>query len=252
LNFDLSGNEIVRMVYFKSALFSNPPIFCFRLVQEYPGGIYVCLRTFNGFGEQFVQRNYNKTGSDVYLHIRRVKKLVKVKETEAEPEKKVTKMAIGVEGGFDVNGSIGRGWKVETEDHYQLAVFPGPKVVPYPHPDTPEMLNMCVSQIIAMDSASKLQELEAVAGTWDGEERRPSPNAENLSQLPNPKPVPPSGWKCERCDKVDNLWLNLTDGSILCGRKFFDGSGGNNHAIEHYNSTGKLKCCTYSCSSLGL
>ena len=35
-----------------------------------------------------------------------------------------------------------------------------------------------------------------------------------------------------------NLWLNLTDGSILCGRKFFDGSGGNNHALEAYARTG--------------
>ena len=33
---------------------------------------------------------------------------------------------------------------------------------------------------------------------------------------------------------AENLWLNLTDGSILCGRKFFDGSGGNNHAVEHF------------------
>ncbi|MFS7985991.1 putative ubiquitinyl hydrolase 1 [Helianthus anomalus] len=24
---------------------------------------------------------------------------------------------------------------------------------------------------------------------------------------------------------------------ILCGRKLWDGSGGNNHAIEHYNET---------------
>lgn len=43
------------------------------------------------------------------------------------------------------------------------------------------------------------------------------------------------GWKCEKCDKVENLWLNLSDGSILCGRRFFDGSGGNNHAVEHYS-----------------
>lgn len=35
----------------------------------------------------------------------------------------------------------------------------------------------------------------------------------------------------------NNLWLNLTDGSILCGRKYYDGTGGNNHAIEHYNVT---------------
>jgi hypothetical protein len=32
-----------------------------------------------------------------------------------------------------------------------------------------------------------------------------------------------SGWKCEKCDLTQNLWLNLTDGTILCGRKFYDG-----------------------------
>ena len=47
-----------------------------------------------------------------------------------------------------------------------------------------------------------------------------------------------SGWKCECCDLTNNLWLNLTDGSILCGRKNFDGSGGNNHAVERYAQTG--------------
>jgi len=53
------------------------------------------------------------------------------------------------------------------------------------------------------------------------------------------KKIAPSGWKCEyeNCDKSDNLWLNLTDGSIYCGRKFFDGSGGNGHATLHYDKT---------------
>ena len=58
--------------------------------------------------------------------------------------------------------------------------------------------------------------------------------AENLVQLDNGRKIPPSGWKCDKCDLKDNLWLNLTDGSILCGRKFWDGTGGNNHAVEHY------------------
>lgn len=49
--------------------------------------------------------------------------------------------------------------------------------------------------------------------------------------------IPPKGWKCEKCDKTDNLWLNLTDGKILCGRKFFDGTGGNNHAAEYYETS---------------
>lgn len=50
--------------------------------------------------------------------------------------------------------------------------------------------------------------------------------------------IPPSGWKCAKCDKTENLWLNLTDGMILCGRRNWDGSGGNNHAVEHYKETG--------------
>lgn len=52
--------------------------------------------------------------------------------------------------------------------------------------------------------------------------------------MDNGKKIPPSGWKCEECDLTTNLWLNLTDGSILCGRKFYDGTGGNNHAMLHY------------------
>lgn len=61
--------------------------------------------------------------------------------------------------------------------------------------------------------------------------------AQDLLQLDNGKKIPPSGWKCERCDMTQNLWLNLTDGSILCGRKFFDGTGGNNHAVDQYQQT---------------
>lgn len=64
--------------------------------------------------------------------------------------------------------------------------------------------------------------------------RQVSKYSESLTQLNNGKKIPPSGWKCEKCDLTNNLWLNLTDGSILCGRRFFDGSGGNDHAVEHY------------------
>lgn len=59
-----------------------------------------------------------------------------------------------------------------------------------------------------------------------------------MKQLDNGKKIPPSGWKCAKCDLKQNLWLNLTDGSILCGRKFYDGTGGNDHAVEHYRNTG--------------
>nr|CAD7416400.1 unnamed protein product [Timema poppensis] len=75
--------------------------------------------------------------------------------------------------------------------------------------------------------------MESAAEEWS--ERR---HANNLVQLDNGKRIPPSGWKCERCDLTQNLWMNLTDGAVLCGRKFFDGTGGNEHAAEYYRNKG--------------
>lgn len=40
-----------------------------------------------------------------------------------------------------------------------------------------------------------------------------------------------------KCDISTNLWLCLTCGSTGCARKNWDGSGGNNHGVEHYNET---------------
>lgn len=91
---------------------------------------------------------------------------------------------------------------------------------------------------MAAESITTKLEKDALTGTWDGEKRHVSLHANNLQQLDNVKKIPPSGWKCEKCDLTNNLWLNLTDGSILCGRRFFDGSGGNDHAIQHYNECG--------------
>ncbi|PNI43059.1 USP13 isoform 3 [Pan troglodytes] len=73
--------------------------------------------------------------------------------------------------------------------------------------------------------------------TWENE-LPVSKYANNLTQLDNGVRIPPSGWKCARCDLRENLWLNLTDGSVLCGKWFFDSSGGNGHALEHYRDMG--------------
>jgi ubiquitin carboxyl-terminal hydrolase 5/13 len=42
---------------------------------------------------------------------------------------------------------------------------------------------------------------------------------------------------CADCNLSSNLWLCLTCGNLGCGRKLFDGSGGNNHGIEHHKQT---------------
>lgn len=198
-------------------------------------GLYVSLNTFLGFGQDYVERYYRKTGNAPYLHIHRIKKEVPSEQPRDGPEKKITRLAIGVEGGFDPDAGKK---KFEYEESYSIVVLPDFISISWPDPQLPEIVNASVKAIIEAQSATKLAELEALAVTWDGEVRVVTKHAENLLQLDNCKKIPPCGWKCEKCDLTQNLWLNLTDGSILCGRKFYDGSGGNDHAVEHYRSTG--------------
>ena len=72
---------------------------------------------------------------------------------------------------------------------------------------------------------------------WVDDKKQVSAYALNLQQIDNGVMIRPSGWKCAKCDKVDNLWLNLTDGMIICGRKNWDLTRGNDHAVENYNET---------------
>ena len=69
------------------------------------------------------------------------------------------------------------------------------------------------------------------------DKKQVSEYALNLQQIDNGVTIRPSGWKCAKCDKVDNLWLNLTDGMIICGIKNWDLIGGNDHTVENYNET---------------
>ncbi|OWR51068.1 Ubiquitin carboxyl-terminal hydrolase 5 [Danaus plexippus plexippus] len=156
-------------------------------------------------------------------------------QTGDGPEKKITRLAIGVEGGFDPD--CGKPKYTYTE-HYSVVVLPGFHTFPWPNDALPDVVKKSVQAVLDADSPFKLAEAEALHGTWDGEKREVSVHSVNLKQLDNGVKIPPSGWKCAKCDLTNNLWLNLTDGSILCGRRFFDGSGGNDHAVEHFRATG--------------
>jgi ubiquitin carboxyl-terminal hydrolase 5/13 len=127
--------------------------------------------------------------------------------------------------------------KFNYEDTYHIVVFPSQTKLPFPSDGFPQIVNDSANAIINSDSAFKKLEKELLSGTWDGEMRVVSNYALDLQQLDSGKKIPPTGWKCEKCDLTNNLWLNLTDGSILCGRKFFDGTGGNDHAVHHYNES---------------
>lgn len=84
------------------------------------------------------------------------------------------------------------------------------------------------------DSA-EVSKLLAVSASWS-EQVKPCRHIESLQQLPEPQPLNDEP-TCFHCDKADNLWLCLGCGEVGCGRRQFDGSGGNGHAAEHYAST---------------
>ena len=94
-------------------------------------------------------------------------------------------------------------------------------------------MRLAVDAVLAAVGAERKEEVAA----WTADKKQESPYALSLQQLENGVKVPPIGWKCSKCDKTENLWMNLTDGTILCGRRNWDGTGGNNHALEHYQET---------------
>jgi len=59
---------------------------------------------------------------------------------------------------------------------------------------------------------------------------------DSLVTRPSPRRA---DWKCVSCGASENLWFNLSDGYIGCGRKHWDGTGGCGAAAEHYAATGR-------------
>ncbi|KAL6553441.1 ubiquitin-specific protease ubp14 [Orobanche gracilis] len=195
------------------------------------------MNSFLAFSNEFVGWNYEKTGNPVYLHIKATQKPV----SEDGPSKKPTLLAIGVDGGFDNNDP-------EFEQSYEIVILPDyvilldtkivilPDYVTLPFPSyvaARKGVRLAVDVVIMSVGAEKKEQVAA----WTADTKVISKHAMELEQLDNVVIVPPAGWKCEKCDKTENLWLNLTDGSILCGRRNWDGSGGNDHAVNHYNVT---------------
>ncbi|XP_028984775.1 ubiquitin carboxyl-terminal hydrolase 5 isoform X1 [Betta splendens] len=203
---------------------------------ESEGGLYLCMNSFLGFGSQYVDRHHARSGQRAYLHITRIRKAKKEDDSNSgsghPPKKKPTRLAIGIEGGFDVEQD-------QYEEDVKVVILPDRQEVTSEDlatmPDVVrERVSLSMAGIMAADSVSHALQVQQ----WDGEVRQESRHAADLKQLDNGLKIPPSGWRCEVCDLQENLWMNLTDGKVLCGRRYFDGSGGNNHALLHFQETG--------------
>ncbi|KAF1581970.1 UNVERIFIED_CONTAM: Ubiquitin carboxyl-terminal hydrolase 13, partial [Eudyptes pachyrhynchus] len=194
------------------------------------GGLYVCMNTFLGFGREHIERHYRKTGQCVYLHLKRhVIEKVPGASGGASPKRRNTKLFLDLETNSDLNSDDS-----EYEDEAKLIIFPDHYEISLPNiEELPALVTIACDALLSAKSPYRKQDPDS----WE-EELQASKHAKTLVQLDNGVRIPPSGWKCSKCDLRENLWLNLTDGSVLCGKWFFDGSGGNGHAVEHYKETG--------------
>jgi ubiquitin carboxyl-terminal hydrolase 5/13 len=203
-------------------------------------GLYICLATFISVSQTALPIHFAKSNSHLYLHMRAHRRALLIpKDTGSEEpveKKRPTKLGIGIDGGFDLAEK-----QFYFENDYSLFVYPENKsavLTGRVEDDSwvPERVRLSVRSVQEAESITQKEELACQAAAWDGEQRLVSKHSSTLTQLQNGVLISPdpASWKCDQCSVRTNLWLNLTDGAILCGRRQLDGSGGNNHAVEHY------------------
>ncbi|XP_007466736.1 PREDICTED: ubiquitin carboxyl-terminal hydrolase 13 isoform X2 [Lipotes vexillifer] len=188
------------------------------------------MNTFLAFGREHVERHFRKTGQSVYMYLKRhVREKVRGASGGALPKRRNSKIFLDLDTDDDLNSD-----DYEYEDEAKLVIFPDHYEIALPNiEELPALVTIACDAVLSSKSPYRKQDPD----TWENE-LPVSKYANNLTQLDNGVRIPPSGWKCARCDLRENLWLNLTDGSVLCGKWFFDSSGGNGHALEHYRDLG--------------
>ena len=196
-----------------------------------PNGLFLCLKSFQSTCIGYLKTQPSKHFLQVIKNRIPTPELhenkEKMEESESSPPKR---LAIGVDGGFD-----GRGYTEETK--YLLAYYDSETDLIYNCDldlcDNDHLKNI-TSIVIAATSTDQV-EIKA----WEGDIREVDENLLTYLQQPVDPNNMPDITKCCMCEKTDNLWINLGTGFVGCGRKYYDGTGGNNHGIEHFQTVGE-------------
>uniref|UniRef100_A0A7S1KP08 Ubiquitin carboxyl-terminal hydrolase n=1 Tax=Percolomonas cosmopolitus TaxID=63605 RepID=A0A7S1KP08_9EUKA len=193
-------------------------------------GLFVSLNTFQCYSKGYLHKYEKKSHDTLYLNIKRIEK--KDPNEKLHKDQEIKRLAIGVEGGFQVDS---------FSDNYDellslVCLEPINQVIQLPNDELPDKIQKSISGILKFASAEKK---EAIKAWVDDKDYKESKYARDLKQLDNEghPPLPRENWQCKECGMKDNLWLCLTCGQILCGRRYFDGSGGNNHMVDHNDQT---------------
>ena len=202
------------------------------------GGLYTSLTTFQSFGELHVRKHFQKHGHPLYLRqmFRRTRKVDKSGEPNGKEKSAPTKLAIGVEGGFELGAT-----QYDVVKRLSVVCFPGEQEVVYPSDQIPDYISQCVEAILKRDG---VETVDNVKMAWEDDERKESIFSNTLEQLPVTEEKlkllsDPSQWACEDSGMKTNIWLNLSSGHIGSGRRNWDGSGGTGASLQHYMESGE-------------
>jgi len=194
-------------------------------------GLYVSLSNWQGVGRRHLERHAAATNSKLYLHVKKTKTLKPVEEADAGADKQdPTTLNDLLQASLPQN-------KYDVEE--ELTVTAVPEMIELDLAD--ESLPIVVSDAAkAVASHQAAGDAEEVVNMVEEEDRPVSKYADGLVQLDNGVKISPdaSTWACAESGMKENLWLNLSDGHIGSGRRNWDGSGGTNGALNHFESTG--------------
>ncbi|KAI8371908.1 hypothetical protein BD560DRAFT_351515, partial [Blakeslea trispora] len=195
--------------------------------QDSPEGIDVCLTCFNGgcldSTRHHALTHHQLTGHPLALNIRRsiVEQSNNTKRSdEGTPPLKMTKLAISEED-----------QEPTYEYHTQVRCYACQVIEP--KASWSPKLNAAAESVMNAMSSAKQSEVKA----WE-EVITPCEHTLCLTQEAPKKLESQDLAHCADCELNQNLWLCLVCGNLGCGRQQYDGSGGNNHAIEHFQKTG--------------
>eukprot|EP00475_Leptophrys_vorax_P002585 TRINITY_DN1145_c0_g1_i1.p1 TRINITY_DN1145_c0_g1~~TRINITY_DN1145_c0_g1_i1.p1 ORF type:complete len:781 (-),score=220.07 TRINITY_DN1145_c0_g1_i1:510-2816(-) len=211
---------------------------------EHDVGLFVNLHTYQAVSRLYLDLDYSKHQYPVYLQIqsKKYKKPAPVNPDAAPAVAAAvpTKLAIGVEGGFSLNGE-----ETQVKTTYNFYVYPSKRSYAFPDGLTGviaggdvKRYSDAAERVISATDSSKVED----AKMWMEDPPKVSKYAEHLVQLDNGKKISPNpkDWKCEDSGLTENLWLNLSTGYIGSGRRQPDGSGGTGAALRHFEETGGL------------
>ena len=237
--FKMATPDLLPIPSHTTQVYKDECVLCFKDPED---TLYVDMRTFYAYCQD--HRPPDSTGAGVYLGVKATR-VPKLKDDSSAKEAVPEKLAIGVEGGFQVD---------EKDYELDLAYWvehDGERIELDEIDDTgsigtdmkgniPPNLRAAVEAIKGHDGARTAQ---TVTEVWE-EERQVSVYALDMVQEPsNGKRISPDPqqWRCDETggDGGGSLWLNLHDGFVGGGRPQWDGSGGNGAAMRHYEEMRK-------------